>query len=133
MADILRSAIYITYVGVTGEGVADILRSAIYITYMGAIGEEEDNNFTKRLGQHIVIATNPCQIDTSKPIGCHFRMPGHKAQHDMVMLPIVLIRGSEIFHRMARERFNINKFQSEKRKGVTELEHGLNLDPGHGQ
>ena len=49
---------------------------------------------------------------------------------DMMMLPIELIRGSEIFLRRARERFNIIKFKCEKRKGVTDLEHGLNLDPG---
>ena len=97
---------------------------------MGITGEGEDNSFTQRLGQHMGSATNPCQVDTMKPIGRHFRLPGHEAQRDMVMLPIELIRGREIFLRRARERFNIIKFQSEKRKSVTDLEHGLNLDPG---
>ena len=99
-------------------------------TYVGITGEGEDNSFTKRLGQHMASATNPCQVDTVKPIGRHFRLPGHEAQRDMMMLPIELIRGSEIFLRRARGRFNIIKFKCEKRKGVTDLEHGLNLDPG---
>ena len=104
--------------------------AALCPTYVGITGEGEDNSFTKRLGQHMASATNPCQVDTMKPIGRHFRLSGHEAQRDMVMLPIELIRGGEIFLRRARERFNIIKFKCEKRKGVTDLEHGLNLDPG---
>ena len=30
----------------------------------------------------------------------------------------------------ARETFNIVKLKSEKRRGVEDIEHGLNLDPG---
>ena len=48
----------------------------------------------------------------------------------MVMLPIELISAKDPFLLKARETFNITKFVTEKRQGVTEIEHGLNLDEG---
>jgi hypothetical protein len=47
----------------------------------------------------------------------------------MVMLPLEVVGGG-VFMRRARERFYIGKLQTEKRRGVEEVEHGLNLDRG---
>ena len=46
------------------------------------------------------------------------------------MLPIEIVSSRDPFLLKARETFNIAKFRTEKRLGVTEIEHGLNLDPG---
>jgi hypothetical protein len=96
-------------------------------TYVGITGEGEENSFTHRFAQHLGSATQPGQVDTTKPVGRHFRLPGHEPNRDMVMLPIERVRG-DVFLRRARERFNILKFDTEKRLSVYELEHGLNLD-----
>ena len=48
----------------------------------------------------------------------------------MVMLPIEQVSARDLFLLKARETFNITKFKCEKRKGVSEVEHGLNLDEG---
>ena len=103
--------------------------TALCPTYIGITGEGEGRSFTQRLGQHLGSATNPSQVETIKPVGRHFRLPGHEAHSDMMMLPIELVRG-DIFLLRARETYNILKFKTEKQKGVLELEHGLNLDPG---
>ena len=99
-------------------------------TYVGICGEGEQSSFTTRLGQHLESATQPCQVDTVKPVGRHFRLPGHKPIRDLVMLPIEIISAKDPFLLRARETFNISKFKTEKRLGVTEFEHGLNLDQG---
>ena len=59
-----------------------------------------------------------------------FSLPGHKAHGDLVMLPIEILSASDPFLLRARETLNINKFKTEKRLGVSEIEHGLNLDQG---
>ena len=105
--------------------------AALFPTYVGITEEGENNSFTHRLGRHLGSGTNPCQVDMTKPIGRHFRLLGHDAQRDMVMLPFEPIRRSDILLRKAGERFNILKFETENKKSVTELEHCLNLDPGH--
>ena len=99
-------------------------------TYVGICGEGESSSFTHRLGQHLGSATQPCQVDTVKPVGRHFRLPGHRANGDLVMLPIELVSARDPFLLRARETFNINKFKTEKRRGILDIEHGLNLDPG---
>ena len=99
-------------------------------TYVGICGEGDDSSFTHRLARHVGSAVQPCQVDTVKPVGRHFRLPGHRAHCDMVMLPIELISAKDPFLLKARETFNITKFVTEKRQGVTEIEHGLNLDEG---
>ena len=53
--------------------------------------------------------------------------PGHR---DMQMLPIEVISGKQPFLLQVREAYNIEKFGTEKRLGVREIEHGLNLSPG---
>ena len=99
-------------------------------TYIGICGEGENSNFTVRLGQHLGTATQPCQADTVKPVGHHFRLPGHKAHRYLVMIPLEAIRGRDPFLLRARETFNILKFKSEKLRGVEEIKHGLNMDEG---
>ena len=46
------------------------------------------------------------------------------------MFPIEVVSSRDPFLLRARETFNIVKFKTEKRLGVTEPEHGLNLDKG---
>ena len=99
-------------------------------TYLGICGEGEHSSFTSRLGQHLGTATQPCHADTVKPVGRHFRLPGHRAHRDLVMIPIEAISGKDPFLLRARENFNIIKFKSEKVRGVDDIEHGLNLDEG---
>ena len=53
-----------------------------------------------------------------------------RASRDLVMLPIEIVSANDPFLLRARETFNISKFKTEKRLGVTECEHGLNLDQG---
>ena len=65
-----------------------------------------------------------------KSVGAHFRLAGHEPHRDMQMLPIEVISERQPFLLQVREAFNIEKFGTEKRKGVKEVEHGLNLDPG---
>ena len=101
-------------------------------TYVGICGEGEHSTFTSRLGQHLGSATQACQVDTVKPVGRHFRLPGHQAHSDLVMLPIEVVSSKDPFLLRARETFNISKFKTEKRLGVSEWEHGLNLDQGQG-
>jgi hypothetical protein len=48
----------------------------------------------------------------------------------MVMLPIELVQGGDIFLRRARDTINIVKFRTEKQSGISDIEHSLNLDPG---
>ena len=61
-------------------------------TYVGICGEREHSGFTTRLDLHLGTATQCSQVDTVKPVGRHFRLPGHQAHSDLVMLPIELVR-----------------------------------------
>ena len=58
------------------------------------------------------------------------RLPGHDPRRDLVMLPIEIVSPRDPFLLRSRERFNIWKFETEKRMGVQDIERGLNLDPG---
>ena len=79
---------------------------------------------------HLGTAIHNSQADTVKSVGRHFRLPGHEAHRDLVMLPIELVSARDPFLLRARETFNIAKFQTEKRMGIWDIEHGLNLDRG---
>ena len=83
-------------------------------TYVGITGEGEDVSFTHRLGSHLGSAMQPCQDDTVKSVGRHFRLPGHIAHRHLVMLPIEVISAKDVFLLRARETFNISKFRAEK-------------------
>ena len=101
---------------------------ALCPTYLGECGDGDNSSFTHRFAGHLGTATNPSQADTQKPVGCHFRLPGHRADRDMIMIPLEKIQ--DPFIRKERESYYIQKFASLKRQGVTEVEHGLNLSRG---
>ena len=88
------------------------------------------SSFTHRVGGHLGTATQNSQADTLKTVGRHFRLPGHEAHRDLVMLPIEIVSPKDPFLLRARESYNIWKFQTEKRMGILDIEHGLNLDAG---
>ena len=60
-----------------------------------------------------------------KTVGRHFRLPGHEPHRDLVMLPIKIVSARDPFLIRAQE---VAKFQTEKRMGIFDVEHGLNLD-----
>ena len=103
--------------------------ASLAMTYIG-ICEGVTSSFTHRLAGHIGTATQPCHEDTTTQVGRHFRLPGHDHHRDIVMLPIEIVSPSDTFLLKARETANILKFKTEKRKGVLDIEHGLNLDEG---
>ena len=97
-------------------------------TYVGECGDGDNSSFTHRYAGHLGSATNRSQEHTTKPVGSHFRLPGHVPDRDMVMIPIERI--AEAFTRKARESFYIQKLETLKRLPVTEIEHRLNLSRG---
>ena len=97
---------------------------------MGECGDGENSSFTHRFSTHFGSATQPCQVDTVKPVGRHLRLPGHDPHGDLVMLPIEKISDKEPFLRKARESYYINLLNTQKKLSVFDIEHGLNLDRG---
>ena len=82
--------------------------------------------FKKRFSEHLGTATQQCHKDTVKPVGAHFRLPGHE-HSDMIALPIEKIRTRCRFVMEARERFWIKNYNSVKLLTVEEIESGLNM------
>ena len=82
--------------------------------------------FKKRFSEHVGTATQPCHSDTVKPVGVHFRMPGHE-HSDMVALPIERVSSKCRFVLEARERYWIQKYNSVKTLSVNDIESGLNM------
>ena len=82
--------------------------------------------FKKRFSEHLGTVTQPCHKDTVKPVGAHFRLPGHD-HSDMVAMPIEKIRTKCRFVMEARERYWIKKYNSVKLLSVEEIESGLNM------
>ena len=79
-----------------------------------------------RFSEHLGSVTQPSQVNTSKPVGVHFRSAGH-SHADMVVQPIEKVRSQDQFVLEARERFWIRKYQTVKTQAVEVVEHGLNL------
>jgi hypothetical protein len=104
--------------------------SQVAPTYVGECGDGENSSFTHRFSTHFGSATQPCQVDTVKPVGRHLRLPGHDPHGDLVMLPIEKISDKEPFLRKARESYYINLLNTQKKLSVFDIEHGLNLDRG---
>ena len=71
--------------------------------------------------------TQNCHADTVQSVGRHFRLDPHG---DLLMIPIEIVSPRDPFLLRARESYNIVKFRTEKRMGVMDIEHGLNLDAG---
>ena len=64
-------------------------------------------------GGHMGTAIQNSQADTVKTVGRHFRLPGHEAHRDLVMLPIEIVSPRDPFLLRGRESYNIWKFQTE--------------------
>ena len=79
-----------------------------------------------RFSEHIGSATQPSQVDTKKPVGAHFRLPGH-SHGDMCFLPIERVASKDKFVLEAREDFWIEKYCGVKKETNEKIEHGLNL------
>ena len=79
-----------------------------------------------RFGEHLGSVTQACQVNTTKPVGHHFRSLGHSHAH-MAVQPIEKVRCKDRFVLEAREKYWIKKYQAVKTKGVEVIEHGLNL------
>ena len=106
------------------------LCSQVVPTYVGECGDGANSSFTHRFAQHLGSALQPSQEDTDKPIGRHFRLPGHEPHRDMVMIPIEKSYSLDPFVRKARESWHIEMLQTQKLKAVVEIEHGLNIQKG---
>ena len=102
--------------------------STLHPTYIGECGDGYNSSFTHRLAGYLSSANDRSQEDTDKPVGRHFRIPGHNTNQDLVMIPIERIE--DPFIRKAREALYIKKFKTLKRLSVTDCEHGLNMFPG---
>jgi hypothetical protein len=85
--------------------------------------------FKKRFSEHVGTVTQPCHSETAKPVGVHFRLPGH-SHSDMVALPLERIRSKCRFVLEAREKFWIKKYNAVKLLPVEEIESGLNIKLG---
>ena len=83
--------------------------------------------FKNRFSEHLGTATQPCHRDTVKPVGVHFRLPGH-SHSDMVALLIERVRSQCRFVMEAREKFWMKKYDSVKVLAVEDIESGLNLE-----
>ena len=76
-----------------------------------------DGSSRERLKEHRGTITQLGQVNTTAPVGVHFRQPGH-SYSDLVLVPIEKIRSRDPMVRKVREQFYINKFSS--------IENGLN-------
>ena len=79
-----------------------------------------------RFAEHVGSATQPSQAETVRPVGVHFRLPGH-SHSDMTVIPIEKVRSKDKFILEAREKYWIAKYQSLKSLPVESIEHGLNV------
>ena len=79
-----------------------------------------------RCGEHIGSATQPSQVGTKKPVGAHFRLPGH-SHSDLFFLPIEKVASKDKFVLEAREDYWIERYVSLKTEQNEKIEHGLNL------
>ena len=80
-----------------------------------------------RFSEHLGSVTQHCQVNTTKPVGVHFRSVGHN-QSNMVFLPIEKVRSSDKFVMEAREAFWIKKYEAVKMGEVNQIEHGMNIN-----
>ena len=49
-----------------------------------------------RFGEHVGSVTQQCQSDTTKPVGYHFRLPGH-SHCNIKFLPIERVQSKDMF------------------------------------
>ena len=79
-----------------------------------------------RCQEHVGTSTQPCHANTSKPVGHHFRLPGH-THSDLVFLPIEKVASKDPFVLDSRESYWIKQYESVKLNSNEVIEHGLNL------
>ena len=79
-----------------------------------------------RFSEHVGTATQPCHADTKKPVGAHFRLPGH-SHANMKVVVIEKVRSKDRMILEAREGFWIKKYEAVKLLPVESIEHGINL------
>ena len=72
--------------------------------YGGETGQEAK----KRFAEHYGTITQPCHVNTTTPVGQHFRQLGHSVK-DLDFIPVERIYSSYVFVRKARERHLINR------------------------
>ena len=85
-----------------------------------------DRMLKTRFSEHVGSVTQPCQENTSKSVGVHFRSAGHH-HSDMRVLPIEKVRSKDRFVLEAREAYWIKKYKTVKAKAVDVIEHGMNM------
>ena len=73
--------------------------------YVGETGKSAE----VRCSQHRDTIVQNCHLNTSKPVGEHFRGPGHSISN-MVFTPVEKIFSENVFVRKAREKQMINKY-----------------------
>ena len=79
--------------------------------------------------EHFGSTTWPSQVDTDKPVGVHFRRPGHVSERDFRFLPIEKVRGKDPFIQLARESYWIERLGCLKNHNGGDIQFGLNIDP----
>ena len=65
-------------------------------TYVGVVSDGRP--VRDRAGEHFGSATWPSQVDTDKPVGVHFRGPGHVPQMDFTFLSIEKVKEKDPFN-----------------------------------
>ena len=85
--------------------------------YGGETGQEAGKRFT----EHHATVTMNCHLQTTKPVGQHFRLPGHSIS-DCAFVPVERIWSNNVFVRKTREKLMINKLDL--------IDNGLNRKLG---
>ena len=62
--------------------------STLHPSYIGESGDGVLSSFTHRLSSHLASATNASQEDSVKPVGRHYRLPGHNPNQHLIMLQL---------------------------------------------
>ena len=70
-----------------------------------------------RVQEHRGSATNPSEANTNKPVGKHFRLPGHGLK-DMNILPIEKLQSNDPWIRKIREKFYIQRLETLEPSGL---------------
>ena len=84
----------------------------------------------ERAGEHFGSTVWPSQENTDRPVGVHFRLPGHVPRRHFDFLPIEKVNSRDPFIQLVRESFWIRKLGTlclDKKNN--EIEFGLNLEP----
>ena len=72
---------------------------------------ESGKSLVERFKGHRGTVIQKGQVDTTAPVGVHFRQPGHSI-HDLDIVPLEKIRQKDGLLRKTRESFYIEKFNS---------------------